>query len=183
MTNKSLLVLVLRIRTLCLFFQFKISSELREVYQKLASLKRKLTDEDERDEQSSTVENYDTISADMISRLVDQIILLIQERILSLGIIDPRVESPRVSLSSKNLDGGEHLCRVCVNRFGVVMCAPSLLVFYILHTEFSENGFDKRENNRKVVRLFMETLMTENNFFFNEYVALFALLSITFHNL
>lgn len=80
----------------------KITFELREVFTKLTSLKRKLTDEEEKVERNSRMEDYETITADMISRLVDQIILLIQERILSLGIIDPRSESPR--LGSENGD-------------------------------------------------------------------------------
>jgi len=86
----------------------RISSELRQVYNKLISLKRKLKDEDD-----VTVGECDddVITADMISRLVDQVVLLIQERILSLGIIDPRTDSPRA-----NSENGEETCSITESR-------------------------------------------------------------------
>eukprot|EP00111_Clytia_hemisphaerica_P019736 TCONS_00058240-protein len=88
----------------------RISSELREVYLKLISLKHKLKDEDD-SARTDNGEDYDVITADMVSRLVDQIIHLIQERILSLGIIDPRTESPR--LGSEN---GDETCSLPDSR-------------------------------------------------------------------
>lgn len=77
-----------------------MSAELKAVFLKLKVLKNKLTDENSEDDDSDT-ENL--ITTDMISRMVDQVIHLIQERILSLGVIDPRMESPRGRVSSINL--------------------------------------------------------------------------------
>jgi len=82
-----------------IFIFLQITSELREVYQKLNNLKRKLKDEDESITKEDELEN---ITPEMISRIVDQVIVLIQERILSLGAIDHRSESPRVGYIVKS---------------------------------------------------------------------------------
>lgn len=70
----------------------KVKSDMRDIYSKLKRLKQQLSDDDDVNEEEFNEQLVN--NGELVIKLVDDVILLIHEKVLSLGAIDARSDSP-----------------------------------------------------------------------------------------
>lgn len=67
---------------------------MRDIYSKLKHLKQQLSDDDDNDVNEEGFNEQLVNNGELVIKLVDDVILLIHEKVLSLGAIDARSGSP-----------------------------------------------------------------------------------------
>ena len=83
-----------RLELILPFLAFQLKSDIINIYTKLRLVQSQLTDSEQSNNAFGEV-NDDIISnTDLVTKLVDHVIELIQEKVLTLGVIDARTDSP-----------------------------------------------------------------------------------------
>ena len=83
-----------RLQLILNVIDFQLKSDIINIYTKLRQVQSQLTDSEQSNNVFGEVSDDIVNNTDLVTKLVDHVIELIQEKVLTLGVIDARTDSP-----------------------------------------------------------------------------------------
>ena len=83
-----------RLQLILNVIDFQLKSDIINIYTKLRQVQSQLTDNEQSNNAFGEVSDDIVNNTDLVTKLVDHVIELIQEKVLTLGVIDARTDSP-----------------------------------------------------------------------------------------
>ena len=83
-----------RLQLILNVIDFQLKSDITNIYTKLRQVQSQLTDSEQSNNAFGEVSDSIVNNTDLVTKLVDHVIELIQEKVLTLGVIDARTDSP-----------------------------------------------------------------------------------------
>lgn len=83
-----------RLQLILNVINFQLKSDIINIYTKLRQVQSQLTDSEQSNNAFGEVSDSIVNNTDLVTKLVDHVIELIQEKVLTLGVIDARTDSP-----------------------------------------------------------------------------------------
>lgn len=83
-----------RLQLILNVIDFQLKSDIINIYTKLRQVQSQLTDSEQSNNAFGEVSDSIVNNTDLVTKLVDHVIELIQEKVLTLGVIDARTDSP-----------------------------------------------------------------------------------------